>query len=347
VTPTSSSVTEVRVPVDPIATATPHRLEVMIDLQPAVDALLPSMRPVDQGWQPSELLPDTSGEGWRDEIQGLRDEARELTDEMLVVLVGNVVTEEALPSYQTSFNRYGGVTDRTGVDDHPWARWSRAWTAEEKRHGDVTRAYVYLSGRVDLRALEDTIQHLLRNGFDMRTDGDPYRALTYAAFQEHATKTSWSQLGKLVGTVGAERLHRICGLIAADEARHERVYTSLVKEILRRDPDGAVVAVHETLGHTVIMPARTMTDGRDSRLFAHFADVGQRIGVYTLLDYAKNLTQLVETLGLSTLGGLTGEAAEARDAICAMPARFAELAEQRSRIPTRPVPFRWISGRRA
>jgi acyl-[acyl-carrier-protein] desaturase len=325
----------------------PHRVEVLLDVQPTVDSLVDSMKSVADSWQPSELLPDLSSDGWRDEVEALRVEARELTDEMLVVLVGNVVTEEALPSYQTAFNRYGGVTDRTGVDPHPWARWSRLWTAEEKRHGDVTRAYVFLSGRVDLRSLEDTVQHLLRNGFDMRTEGDPYRALTYASFQEHATKTSWSQLGRLVGSVGAARLHRICGLVAADEARHERVYVSLVREILRRDPGPMVEAIHETLAHNVIMPARTMTDGSDRRLFDHFADVGQRIGVYTLGDYASNLAQLIEGLGLPTMGGLEGKASEARDAICALPARFQELAEQRAAHPPRPVPFRWIHGRRA
>jgi acyl-[acyl-carrier-protein] desaturase len=266
---------------------------------------------------------------------------------MLVVLVGNIVTEEALPSYQTAFNRYQGVADQTGVDQHPWARWSRAWTAEEKRHGDVTRAYVYLSGRVDLRSLEDTVQHLLRNGFDMRADGDPFRALVYAAFQEHATKTCWSQLGRIVGNVGAQRLHKICGLVAADEARHERVYATLLREAVRRGPAVTIRALFETLAHNVIMPARTMTDGTDTRLFAHFADVGQRIGVYTFADYATNLSQMIDGLGLQTLGGLSGEASECRDTICALPARFHELAEQRAAAPPRPVPFRWISGRSA
>jgi acyl-[acyl-carrier-protein] desaturase len=322
-----------------------HRIDVMKDLEPTVEELLPLLRPVEGCWQPSDLLPNMASEGWRDEVDGLRAEAALLTDEMLVVLVGNVVTEEALPSYLTALNRFNGTTDSTGKDDHPWARWARLWTAEEKRHGDVTRTYLYLTGRVEMQAVEHTVQHLLRNGFDSLAGGDPYRGLGYASFQEHATKRSWSQLGQLAGGVGAERLHKICGLVAADEARHERAYVSLLRETVRRDPIGALEALDDTLGHGVVMPAREMTDGHDRRLFAHFADVGQRLGVYTHQDYADNLAQLVETLGLATLTGLPPAAEEARDAICALPARHHALAFERAAKRTRAVPFRWIHGR--
>src|SRR5688572_14758555 len=294
----------------------------MGDLLPLVERLLPSLRPVEQCWQPSDLLPDTGSESWHEEIAALREEAALLTDELLVILVGNVVTEEALPSYQTALNRFGGMTDTTGTDAHAWARWSRGWTAEEKRHGDVTRTYLYLSGRVDLESVERTVQHLLRNGFDTRAGGDPYKGLAYASFQEHATKTAWNQLGALVGDLGASRLHRICGVVAADEARHERVYAALLREAVRRDPSEVLVAVAETLCSSIVMPARTMTDGRDRNLFGHFADVGHRVGVYTLADYAANMTQLVSLLDLEHLGDLTGPAAEARDSICGMPARL-------------------------
>lgn len=319
----------------------------MRDLEPVVDGLLPSIRPVEDCWQPSDLLPDLQDEGWREAVDGLREEAGALSDAMLVVLVGNVVTEEALPSYQTALNRFDGMTDRTGTETHAWARWSRAWTAEEKRHGDVTRAYLFLSGRVEMRSVEQTVQHLLQRGFDAKAGGDPYRGIAYAAFQEHATKTAWSQLGAVVGRVGAKRLHRICGLVAADEARHERIYASLLREIVDRDPVGALEALEDTLGHPVVMPARLMTDGHDHRLFAHFADVGQRLGVYTLLDYAANLEQLVAALGLETLSDLPPAASRARDAICDLPARYQRLGEQRGRLPVRTTPFRWIHGRSA
>ncbi len=324
---------------------TPERLSLMRELAPTVESLLPQLRSVESCWQPSDFLPDLQAEGWREEVESLRAEAAALSDDMLVVLVGNVVTEEALPSYQTALNRFDGMTDRTGVETHAWARWSRGWTAEEKRHGDVSRGYLLLSGRVDVRSVEQTVQHLIREGFDTRADTDPYRGLSYAAFQEHATKTSWSQLGAIVGRAGASRLHRICGTIAADEARHERVYAGLLREVVRRDPAGALEALEDTLGHGITMPARRMTDGHDRRLFSHFADVGQRLGVYTWLDYTANLEQLTASLGLASLGDIPPEAERARDALMALPARLREVGASQTARAARPVSFRWIHGR--
>jgi acyl-[acyl-carrier-protein] desaturase len=316
----------------------------MADLLPQVEALLPNLKSVEESWQPADFLPDFSGEAWRDDLDDLRAEAAGLTDEMLVVLVGNVVTEEALPSYQAALNRFGGMTDRTGVETHAWARWSRGWTAEEKRHGDVTRCYLYLSGRVDMRSVEQSIQYLIRNGFDTGAEGDPFHGLTYASIQEHATKTSWRQLGMVVRKAGAPRLHRMCGLIAADEARHERVYRAMMKGILERDPGGALGALRDTLGR-VAMPAKTMTDGKSRRLFQHFANVGRRLGVYDLNDYAANVESFVVELGLDGMTGLQGEASKHRDEICLLPAAYRRKAEVLDRQRARPVAFRWIFDR--
>lgn len=58
-----------------------------------------------------------------------------------------MITEEALPSYHSMLNRLDEAGDRTGFDQGPWARWNRAWTAEENRHGDLLNKYLYLSGR--------------------------------------------------------------------------------------------------------------------------------------------------------------------------------------------------------
>jgi acyl-[acyl-carrier-protein] desaturase len=326
-------------------TMDPERLRVMADLLPTVADLMPNLKSVEESWQPSDFLPNFGAEDWPDDLANLREEAATLSDEMLVVLVGNIVTEEALPSYQAALNRFGGMTDRTGTETHAYAAWSRGWTAEEKRHGDVTRAYLYLSGRVDMRSVEVTIHHLLRNGFDTGAQGDPFRGLTYASVQEHATKTSWRQLGSIVRKAGAPRLHKMCGLIAADEARHERAYRAMMKGIVERDPEGAFDALRHTLGR-VAMPAKTMSDGHSRHLFQHFADVGRRLGVYDLRDYADNVEGLIDELALATVPDLRGEAAQFQDEICQMPARYRRQAEVMDRMRSRAVPFRWIHNRR-
>jgi acyl-[acyl-carrier-protein] desaturase len=321
------------------------RLRVVADLIPLVQSLLSTMKSVEESWQPSEFLPDFGAEDWREDLADLQAEALALTDEMWIVLVGNVVTEEALPSYQAALNRFGGMTDRTGTESHAWAVWSRAWTAEEKRHGDVTRAYLNLSGQVNMRAVEQTIQHLLRGGFDTGAEGDPFRGLAYASIQEHATKTSWQQVGAIVGRVGAKRLHKLCGLVASDEARHERAYRTMMLGVVERDPDGALDALRHSIGR-VAMPAKTMSDGRSRNLFQQFAAVGQRIGVYGLRDYADNIDGFVQELGLDSLGGLHAGSARNQDEICAMPARYRRQAEVLEQRKTRPVSFQWIHGRR-
>jgi acyl-[acyl-carrier-protein] desaturase len=68
-------------------------------------------------------------------------------DDLLVCLVGNMVTEEGLPTYMMMANRVAAVRDATGRDEHGWA----GWTAEENRHGDLLNRYLYLCGRLDTR----------------------------------------------------------------------------------------------------------------------------------------------------------------------------------------------------
>ena len=60
-----------------------------------------------------------------------------------------MVTEEALPTYMSMINGLDGVRDESGCDDTPWATWTRAWTAEEKRHGEALGRYLWMTGRVN------------------------------------------------------------------------------------------------------------------------------------------------------------------------------------------------------
>jgi len=124
---------------------------------------------VNESWQPSDFLPDLIAENWTEQLTEFRTRAQSLSDDVLVILVGDMITEEALPTYQTWLNRLNGITDPTGASPTPWARWSRGWTAEENRHGDLLSKYLYLTGRVDMRSIETTIHHLINNGFDPQT----------------------------------------------------------------------------------------------------------------------------------------------------------------------------------
>jgi acyl-[acyl-carrier-protein] desaturase len=286
--------------------------------------------PVDKSWQPQDFLPDMSRPSWADEIADLQDHAARLPDELLVVLVGDMVTEEALPTYQTWLNRLDGVTDRTGASDNPWAQWSRGWTAEENRHGDLLNKYLYLTGRVDMRAVETTVHHLINNGFDPKTENDPYLGFIYTSFQERATKISHRNVGVLALKHGEEVLHKICGLIAGDEARHEKAYKLFMTKVFDLDPAQAVLSFAKMMKARIAMPAMLMSDGRTENLYQKYSIVAQKLGVYTTRDYADIIQDLVRHWKLESIHGLSDVSAKAQDYLCTLAERYHKLADRLS-----------------
>jgi acyl-[acyl-carrier-protein] desaturase len=73
-----------------------ERLEVIRAIEPAVADHLSLLLPPDR--QPTDYLPDLEKVSWRDEVERFRTAAETVSDELLVVLVGDRVSEEALPS---------------------------------------------------------------------------------------------------------------------------------------------------------------------------------------------------------------------------------------------------------
>lgn len=319
----------------------------MIDLEKFAEEQLSLLKPVRDSWQPSDFLPDMARENWREDLEELRGKAAGLSDEVLAVLVGNVITEEALPSYQTWLNRSGVLKDETGASLTPWARWTRGWTAEENRHGDLLNRYLYLSGRVNMQSFEATTQRLIRDGFDPQTGNDFYRSLAYVAFQERATKISHANVGALAEKCGDRTLGRICAAIAGDEARHEEAYKRFFRRILETDAATAVIAFAAMVKQRIEMPARLMSDGAGKNLFSRFAAVAQRAGVYTFGDYAEILNHLVEYWGIARIPNLLGEAARAQKYLCKLPGQYlakaGRIQEALSRAPKEP--FEWLFDR--
>jgi acyl-[acyl-carrier-protein] desaturase len=319
--------------------------EVLRGMQSFVGENLDLLLPVEKAWQPSDYLPNLTADDWREQVQRLREPSMGLSDEVLVVLVADMVTEEALPSYSVALNLL--AEDFEGTSDRPWARWLRGWTSEENRHGDLLSAYLRLTGRVDMRAVEVTVHHLLNNGFNARAYPDLYGGLVYTAFQERATKISHANVGKLANAQGDAALARICQKIAGDEARHESFYTRTMGRVLDEDPQGGVSVIGAMLRRVIAMPGRLMFDGKDPDLFDHFAIVAQRLGVYTVDDYASIVEHLVSTWNIAGRS-VTGKAARAQEFLCKHAERCrgaaAKTAEVIAKSP--PVPFSWIFDRK-
>jgi len=306
-----------------------------------IDSLL---KPVNESWQPNDFLPDMTADNWKDLLNDFREKSINLSDELLVVLVGDMITEEALPTYQTWLNRLNGITDTTGASDSPWAQWSRGWTSEENRHGDLLNKYLYLTGRVDMRAVEVTIHNLIRNGFDPKTENDPYLGFIYTSFQERATKISHANVAKLALKAGDERLQKICGIIAGDEARHEKAYRLFMQKIFETDPIQAILSFAKMMKIRITMPAILMYDEKDSDLFIKFSNVAQRIGVYTVTDYADIISNLVNGWNIENLKGLSDMAAKAQDYLCNLSERYLKIANRFS-FAGSAEKFSWIYDR--
>lgn len=326
----------------------PQKIEIFKNLESwADDNILVHLKPVEKCWQPQDFLPDPASEGFHDQVKELRERAKEIPDEYFVVLVGDMVTEEALPTYQTMLNTLDGVRDETGASPTSWARWTRAWTAEENRHGDLLNKYLYLSGRVDMRQIEKTIQYLIGSGMDPRTENSPYLGFIYTSFQERATFISHGNTARHAKEYGDIKLAQICGTIASDEKRHETAYTKIVEKLFEIDPDGTVIALADMMRKKIAMPAHLMYDGRDDNLFEHFSAVAQQLSVYTAKDYADILEFLVGRWKVEELTGLSGEGRKAQDYVCGLPPRIRRLEERsQSRAKeVRVVPFSWIFDR--
>ena len=323
------------------------RKEVIQSMASFAKEQLKWLNPVQEIWQPSDVIPSLVGNDWHDAIRQLRAESAGLSDEVLVVLVGDTITEEALPSYQTNINQHDGISDPTGASDYPWAQWTRGWTAEENRHGQLLMQYLYLSGRVDMHAMEVTTHYLIKNGFDPKTANDPYKGLIYTSFQERATRISHGNVARLANRGGDALLGKICNLIAGDEARHEEAYKGFVKKLFELDPNGTLLAFAEMMKTRVTMPAQLMSDGANHDLFARFSTVAQRIGVYTVRDYAQIIDHLMKYWDVAGVAGVSGDAAAAQEYLCKLSAQYHRFADRAERQPVKPssAPLSWIFDR--
>ncbi len=321
-----------------------ERLEVMQHLEKFVEETADKfLKPVETMWQPADLLPDSREEGFFDQVKELQERARELDYDFWAVLIGDTITEEALPTYETWLAGMEGVKQGS---DNSWMKWVRAWTAEENRHGDLLNKYLYLSGRVDMRAMEISTQYLIADGFDIQTGADPYRNFVYTSFQELATNMSHGRVGALAKKADNTDLTKICGIIAGDEMRHARAYMAFVKKIFEVDPNEMMLAFADMMKKKIVMPAHFLRESgvQSGITFEHFSNAAQRLGVYTAQDYVQILQRLLKDWDIDHIGNLQANGEKARDYLMALPDRLTRISD-RMKVPEIEYEFSWIGGR--
>jgi acyl-[acyl-carrier-protein] desaturase len=224
-----------------------------------------------------------------------------------------------------------------------WSKWVRSWTGEENRHGDLLNKYLYLSGRINMREVEITTQHLITDGFDIGTDRDPYKNFVYTSFQELATYVSHNRVAQIAKKYGDNKLSKMCKLIAGDEMRHHHAYSEFVNRIFQVDPSEMMLAFQYMMKQKIVMPAVFLRESgqKVGSAFEQFSDSAQRIGVYTAQDYVEILQKLIDKWQIDKITGLTAEAEKARDFLMKLPARMARISE-RIVIPQESHIFKWV-----
>ncbi|KAG6393634.1 hypothetical protein SASPL_147878 [Salvia splendens] len=289
----------------------PQKVEVW-----AEDNLLIHLKQFEKCWQPQDFLPDPASDGFHD--QHFR-RTRQCSTAM------------------------DGVRDETGASLTPWA----VWTAEENRHGDLLNKYLYLSGRVDMKQIEKTVQYLIGSGMDVKFENNPYLGFIYTSFQERATFVSHGNTARHAKEHGDIKLAQICGTIASDEKRHEIAYTKIVEKLFEIDPDTTMLAFADMMKKKIAMPAHFMYDGRDDNLFHHYSAVAQRLGVYTAGDYADIVEHLVAQWKVEDITVLSVDGQKAQDYVCKLSPRIRRIGEKaREMAKNAPkIPFSWIYDR--
>lgn len=319
------------------------RLEVMQLLEKKVDSFIDRfLIPVDKIWQPTDFLPDSQNEDtFFDEVKELRELAKELPYDFWVVLVGDTITEEALPTYESWLMDVEGINQQEG--GNAWSRWTRYWSGEENRHGDVLNKYLYLSGRVNMIEVERTTQYLINDGFDIGTDRDPYKNFVYTSFQELATYISHNRVAKLAKEYSNKSLSKMCKIIAGDEMRHHNAYSEFVSSIFEVDPSQMMIAFSDMMKKKIIMPAHLLRESGQAvgSAFEDFSWSAQRIGVYTSQDYIDIMQRLIDRWDIDKIMDLTDEAERARDYLMKLPARMQRISE-RLVIPNDIFEFKWV-----
>ena len=265
-------------------------------------------------WFSSDFLPadEKMNDNQEKNIKQLRDRSRGVKDEVRVAVALNLLTEEGLPHFHRLIAQHLG-------DRSFWSKWNNMWTAEEDRHGAAIRDYVRDARLFSFREVELMQFHYIESGFNPDWDKDPYKVFVYTTLQERATQVSHKNTGKLAGQ-DEPLLNGILSNIAADEAKHYTFYRNVFKEVLKLDPNRAMLSAADIMP-AIDMPGISMPNFRD------MADVVRRIGIYGPRDYKKIVEEAIKFWEIELITGLNDLAQKAQEKILSIPKRLEKVAE--------------------
>jgi acyl-[acyl-carrier-protein] desaturase len=291
---------------------TPHQLEVLSAMEGFIRKQIEAHLSRRKLWFPNELSPADAGAEDEALLTRVREAAKGIPAAVLVALALNLLTEEGLPHFHRLIATHLG-------NDSPWVEWNNIWTAEEDRHGCAIRDYVRDARLYSMTALEKLQYQYLEAGFDPEWEQDPYRLLAYTSLQEKATQVAHSNTGRQAGNY-EPRLQRVLAHVSGDESRHYAFYRAAFGEILRHDPNQALVSLQKvTLGF--VMPGHNVAG------FTEMSDVIRRGEIFGPRQYQGIVEEVLAHWKVGDLKGLSAVGEQARDKLMKVPARLSRIAD--------------------
>jgi acyl-[acyl-carrier-protein] desaturase len=307
----------------------PSQTELLLQLEPVVEANLNRHLTQATEWFPHEYVPWSQGrdydgvldgEAWDPSQSGLSDVAR-------TSLIVNLLTEDNLPSYHHEIALLFGR-------DGAWGTWVHRWTAEEGRHGTAIRDYLLTTRAVDPIALERARMVHMAAGYISDNSGELLHSLAYVSFQELATRISHRNTGRYSGDPICEQL---LARVAQDENLHMVFYRNLLAGALELAPNETMRAITDVVSGFQMPGYGIENFGRKAAQMA-------LAGIYDLrIHHNEVLAPVLRNLRVFDLTGLSGDGERAREDLATFMAgldanasRFEERREaKRQRVTAR------------
>ena len=96
------------------------RKEVMLSLEKNIYLFVDKFFiPAEKIWQPTDFLPNSQKDTFIAEVEEIRELSKDVRDDYWVVLAGDTITEEALPTYES------WLLDIDGIQQNPHNGWAK------------------------------------------------------------------------------------------------------------------------------------------------------------------------------------------------------------------------------
>lgn len=239
------------------------------------------------------------------DFAGTFDRATAISDEALVALVYNTLTEEGLPSFHRLIASHLG-------ERSVWGVWNGIWTAEESRHGRALSMFLGGIPQLKMRAYDEMLFTYHVEGFHPEWEQNPYRLLAYTVMQERATQISHANVAHMVKDTQPSLARMLAGGIAPEESRHCRFYSEVFRLVLKRDTTEALKALRDEI-RSFAMPGAMIP------YFDDYQYLAERAEVFTTGHFKGIVEGVIKLFKLKELRAEEPEGEHARKVILKMP----------------------------